>query len=150
MGKQSKVLLGVAAIFILLVGITQIFFNRKIDLRFNSPISLPFSWDKTSPTPIKVVSAVEISVDFGGNEKISGYSYGRNVYESLKQLAAEKKIILETKEYKFGLMVLRIGEKTNNKEASWTYFVNGKGAEIAADRYLVSPGDKVEWKYIKF
>ena len=41
------------------------------------------------------------------------------------------------------------GGTENTKDLSWIYFVNGKSGEVAADKYELKNGDKVEWKYMK-
>ena len=44
-------------------------------------------------------------------------------------------------------MVTKVGSKENSGEKAWTYSVNGKAAQIASDKFLVYPGDKIEWVY---
>jgi hypothetical protein len=56
---------------------------------------------------------------------------------------------LTTKQYDFGVLVEAIGDLANTSDKSWIYFVNGNSASVGADKYIVNPGDVIEWKYVK-
>ncbi|KKP66699.1 MAG: hypothetical protein UR68_C0005G0008 [Candidatus Roizmanbacteria bacterium GW2011_GWA2_35_19] len=42
-----------------------------------------------------------------------------------------------------------IEAKTENKEF-WSFYVNGKMAEVGAGSYIIREGDKIEWKIEKY
>jgi hypothetical protein len=44
---------------------------------------------------------------------------------------------------------MTIGGKTNTKDKVWIYLINGKSGDMAADKYILKPEDKIEWKYLK-
>jgi hypothetical protein len=69
-------------------------------------------------------------------------------FSLLNEFARQKAIILKTKAYSFGTLVEAIGNRKNTKEKAWIYFVNNVSGNVAADKYLLKPGDLVEWKYI--
>jgi hypothetical protein len=56
---------------------------------------------------------------------------------------------ISIKSYSFGTLVESINTVKNTKDKSWIYFVNGASASVGADKYILSPGDTIEWKYIK-
>lgn len=69
-------------------------------------------------------------------------------YEALTKIASQKQILVQTKQYDFGVFVEAIAGKENTKDKTWIYFVNGKSGEVAADKYTLKQNDAVEWKYI--
>lgn len=73
----------------------------------------------------------------------------KTAFEALQNLAKQENLDLKTKQYDFGVFVEGIGGVENTKEKAWIYFINGKSAEVAADKYELKNGDIIEWKYIK-
>jgi len=69
--------------------------------------------------------------------------------ELLTEMTAEKKVVLETKDYVgLGKMIIKIGDLTNGQDNKyWQYWVNGKPASVGADNYQVEANDKIEWKF---
>lgn len=102
---------------------------------------------KATPTP--VVTTETVKIDFGGSKVITGEVRALNAYDALSKLAEKNAVKIETKQYKFGSIVEKIGDKGNNNQYAWIYYVNGKTAEYAADKYVVRAGDLIEWKYSK-
>lgn len=123
-------------------------------------IALFFSGCGTVKTKIVVTSTPSATIfaeakstlvlDFGDG-KVATYSnvLAKNAYEALVIATAENDISLNSKEYDFGILVESIGDKKNTKDLAWIYYVNGKSAEVGADKYELKDGDVVEWKYIK-
>ena len=72
----------------------------------------------------------------------------KTAFEALQNLAQQENLDLKTKQYDFGVFVEGIGGVENTKEKAWIYFINGKSAEVAADKYELKNGDIIEWKYI--
>lgn len=95
---------------------------------------------------------VDLVLDFGKG-KVSTYSANLDesatVFEILSQLCEENDLNLVAEDSDFGVFVKQIGKKGNTKDLFWLYFVNGKMAEVAADKYELKEGDLVEWKYQK-
>jgi NADPH-dependent ferric siderophore reductase len=73
----------------------------------------------------------------------------QTVYSLLDQHAKQKSLTLKTKQYAFGILVEAIGNQANSPDKAWIYFVNGVAGDVAADKKILKPKDKVEWKYIK-
>ena len=67
---------------------------------------------------------------------------GKTVYDILKS-----KHQIEEDKASFGVMIKSIdGVKSTDKEF-WTFSVNGKPAEVAADKFATHTGDKIVWEY---
>lgn len=71
------------------------------------------------------------------------------VFGILEKVAEDNEIDLVTKQYDFGILVESIGEVENSEERAWIYFVNDEAGEVASDKYELSEGDVVEWRYIE-
>jgi len=98
------------------------------------------------------ITSVKTTIDFGNENKIS-YSEENykdlTAYDLLKKIAEKNNIEIKVKQYDFGVFIEEIDGKKNTAEKSWIFFINGKSATEASDKYKVQPGDLVEWKYIK-
>lgn len=70
-----------------------------------------------------------------------------NAYELLTRLLNQNDITYEVTQYDFGVFVNSIGDLESNTQNSWIYSVNDESAQVAADTYLVSDGDTIEWKF---
>ena len=95
----------------------------------------------------KVVSVV---LNFG-DDHIATYSATNTAtaFDALNQVTKDNNILFSVKEYSFGKLVEKIGEKENTKDMAWIFYVNGKSADKGADQFEVFDGDIIEWKYIK-
>ena len=111
-----------------------------------------FRFVSTAPTPSPTENkqAVSVIINFGG-ENIATYSAinTATAFDALDQVTKDNAIPLSVKEYSFGKLVEKIGEKENTKDMAWIFYVNGKSADKGADQFEVHDGDVVEWKYIK-
>jgi hypothetical protein len=80
----------------------------------------------------------------------SGIKYlgeeGKTALELLK-----KNYIVKTKEYSgLGEFVTSInGNEPDPNEYYWSFYVNGKPAQVGASQYSTRPGDEIEWKLEK-
>lgn len=97
----------------------------------------------------KQTSRVTVSIDFGTTAKTYRDIDASTAFDALKESVKRDNITLSGKQYDFGYLVERIGDKTNTKEKSWLYFVNGTAGDVASDKKILNPGDRVEWKYVK-
>jgi hypothetical protein len=93
---------------------------------------------------------VSVHLDFGDG-KILTYNNipAKTAFEALQKVTNQDSITLKTKQYDFGIFVESIGEKSNTKDLSWSFYVNGTLANKASDKYDLLSGDRVEWKYVK-
>ena len=90
---------------------------------------------------------VLVVIENGESKKEATVS-AQTAFETLQNLAQQENLDLKTKQYDFGVFVEGIGGVENTKEKAWIYFINGKSAEVAADKYELKNGDIIEWKYI--
>jgi Domain of unknown function (DUF4430) len=115
--------------------------------------------DKSSapqPSPTAVPSLpsrpVMLTIDFGDRKTYSAtsdISASASAFSLLQAVAARQNLSLTFRDYSFGTLVESVGGLKNTSQKAWVYFINGKSPDIGADKYLLSPGDKVEWKYLK-
>lgn len=148
--KQNKKLLVAVLVVIGVIFIGQMILNSQLKLSSSGKSEgRSFVPESGQASPTIEVKLSKISIDFGNGKKISGEVNAQTAYDALQKIAREKNIIIEIKEYKYGLMVTKIGESAGSGKYYWAFSVNGKTAEIASDRYVLQPGDSVEWKYVK-
>jgi LAS superfamily LD-carboxypeptidase LdcB len=97
-------------------------------------------------------NSVSLQIDFGDGKTTSFEKVltgqEQTAYSLLTAAAEDKNLDLQTQEYDFGVFVKSINGYESTADKAWIYFVNGESGTIAADKYKLAPGDKVEWKYI--
>ncbi|MFA6304225.1 MAG: DUF4430 domain-containing protein [Patescibacteria group bacterium] len=76
----------------------------------------------------------------------------QTVLAVLEKLTTANTLELITKDYpSMGVLVEKIGDKTNGQDNKyWQYYVNGEKPQIGADRFNLSGGELVEWKFEEF
>ncbi|MEK7113169.1 MAG: DUF4430 domain-containing protein [Patescibacteria group bacterium] len=97
-------------------------------------------------------SQTTLVIDYGdGKRESSSFvpRQGQTVFDALKEIAQQKGIVLDTKQYDFGIFVKAIGGYESSNEKAWIYFVNGASGTVAADQHQIKAGDLIEWKYTK-
>lgn len=98
----------------------------------------------------KIERQATVRVIFNKNlvlEDVLIFSDDTNAYELLTRLLNQNEIEYEVTQYDFGVFVNSIGDLESNTQNSWIYSVNDESAQVAADTYLVSDGDTIEWKF---
>ncbi|MBI3380186.1 DUF4430 domain-containing protein [Candidatus Gottesmanbacteria bacterium] len=151
MKKQTRMLVIFVGAAVLLLGIGQYVLRNQINLKLpNISVRDVFKPDEANISPTEVISSETLSIDFGNGQKVTGQAITQNAYQSLVKVAKDNNMKVEVKQYKYGVMVTKVGDVANSPNSAWMYAVNGKPGQIAADRYIVHPGDKVEWKFTKF
>jgi len=99
-----------------------------------------------------ILSQTELKIDYG-DKNVTSYQVclpdSYSAFDSLKSVAENNDIILETQQYDFGIFVKSIDGYESTAEMSWIYFVNGESGQVAADQHILNAGDTIEWKYIK-
>lgn len=90
---------------------------------------------------------VTLTLDFGKGDIATVSTTAKTAYEALKNVTDVKGIPVKTKQYDFGLFVESIRDIPSGREKAWIYFVNGTSAQVAADKYELVKGDRVEWRY---
>lgn len=104
------------------------------------------------PTPVPQINEVRkpvtLMIDFGDFIATRSVEMTSSL-TAYSSLLTEDEFTLDTQKYDFGVFVKSINGYESGKDKAWIYFVNGKLGDMAADKYFVKPGDKVEWKYVK-
>ncbi|MFA6551818.1 MAG: DUF4430 domain-containing protein [Patescibacteria group bacterium] len=93
------------------------------------------------------VEMVFLTIDFGAEKKTAQVEFkeGTTVFDILQAGTKKLELDLATQTYSIGVFINSIGDKKNGQENYWTYYVNGKFAQVAADKYKLKAGDRVEW-----
>lgn len=116
-------------------------------------ISTPFSTpQETVVTEGNTKTSVIVTADFGGGKVESmsiPYEEGLTAFTTLEKLSEKASFTLKTKVYDFGTFVESVGNYPSGQDKTWIYYVNQKPGDIASDKYILKPDDKVEWKYEK-
>jgi hypothetical protein len=66
---------------------------------------------------------------------------GRNALDLLKVFHK-----VDTKDTSFGPMIIGIDGVQPDSSHYWSFYVNGKMADVGADQYITKNGDLIEWK----
>ena len=152
MKKQTIVLLAFLIGVFLLIGIGQFLVSKQKSLNLptsqSRSVEVPTAGSPTL-TLVPTILSSSVTIDFGDGKKVSGKTSAKNAYEALVEVAKLNKLTVEVKQFKYGKMVVEIGQKENSTNYFWSYLVNGKSGQIAADSFLIYPNDKVEWVYKK-
>jgi len=78
------------------------------------------------------------------------FNQGDSAFNVLKNALEKSNVVLETKNYDIGVLIESIGGiKNGENEKYWMYYINEKLANIAADKYKINLGDKIEFKFEK-
>jgi hypothetical protein len=171
MKKQSVLIISLGVVVVLVVVTGQLFFSKKADVQLSTSEpqalisiqeekSTPFPTvihtitpvvvtGGPSPTPPKRSGDVVAILDFGNNQQIRDLVYAQNALEALQELVKGRSLAITVKEYKYGKLVEKIGDKANDSEHFWAYYVNGELGNVAGDKFIVHPKDAVQWKYEK-
>lgn len=96
---------------------------------------------------------VFLVIDFSGGEikEIEvEFKEKMTVFDFLQEGVKESGIFLQARMYNIGVFIEIIGDKKNGQDRKyWSYYVNGDFAQVAADKFELKAGDKVEWKFGK-
>lgn len=142
-------------ILVLLIG-GVVVFQSRINRDTSSTISdtessqqrLVTTPNAAQPTRKPKENEVVVDINFGNSLPVHEYVVAQNAYEALIAAAKKKNYPVETKEFPYGKMIVKVGNQASNTAYYWNYKVNGKNGTVAADRYIIHPGDTVEWQYI--
>ncbi|OGG22170.1 hypothetical protein A3D03_02620 [Candidatus Gottesmanbacteria bacterium RIFCSPHIGHO2_02_FULL_40_13] len=156
MKKQIKVLFTILGV-VLIIGVLGFSWreyqgiNRvTLDKTLPTERSLDLNKAINNPSSTPVTAAREkVNIDFGGGKIITTQVESTNAYEALLKAAKINNLQIERKEYKFGSLVTKIGDKENNSSFAWIYYVNGKTGQFSAEKFIIHPQDVVDWKYEK-
>ena len=78
------------------------------------------------------------------------FKEGMTAFNLLGNEAEKLNLTLKSKTYDIGVFIEAIGNKENGEDGKyWLYYVNGEMPQVAADKQVLIPGDKVEFKFEK-
>jgi hypothetical protein len=97
---------------------------------------------------IQSIPHVSVEID-DGNTIATESAVASTAYEALVSVTKEKGMVLEVKQYDFGVFVQKVGDKVSSATMSWIYFINGQSGTVAADKTILKENDVVSWKYMK-
>ncbi|MFA5318136.1 MAG: DUF4430 domain-containing protein [Patescibacteria group bacterium] len=98
------------------------------------------------------VEKINLIIDFSDKKESVQVEFkeGVTVFDVLQSGTEDLGIALETQMYGVGVFINVIGDKKNGQDNNyWTYYVNDEFANVAADKYKLRAGDRVEWKFRK-
>lgn len=150
MKNQTRMFIYIVAAVILFLGAFQYFSQGKVNLTLPDLGRQSIFKPEGSLTPVESLKVENVSIDFGNGQKLTGQVSTQSAYQALVQVAKDNNKTVEVKQYKYGIMVTKVGDAESKDSAGWVYSVNGKQGQIAADRYIIYPGDQVLWEFKKF
>lgn len=94
---------------------------------------------------LTVDNSTDPALTFGPYE----FKANQTLFDLTKNAAQEKNLKFEFKDYgEMGYLVTRIGEAINGRDNKyWQYWVNNEQLQVAANKYIVKPGDIILWKF---
>jgi len=102
----------------------------------------------------KIEKKVMLIID-SGEELLSKaieteFKEGMTAFNLLSDETEKLNLTLKFKTYNMGVFIEAIGNKENGEDGKyWLYYVNGEMPQLAANKQLLSSGDKVEFKFEK-
>lgn len=134
---------------LLLSGLAGFFIFRKVAVTPSASFTpTPTPLDSITPLPAAVFVNIAYSTDKTSHYS-ENYMASTSALTILESVATQSGIPVKLKKFSFGTMVESINNEANTKDKAWIYFVNDQSASVSADSYIVRPGDKIDWKYIK-
>jgi hypothetical protein len=139
---KNKKIISLIILIVVLLAVVYFFpkfFPKKIDfLNQNSEQNL---------------GKINLTIDYssGLTQNFTGnFEEGMTAFGFLKIFSQKENFSVLTKDYDFGIFIESIGEKKNGEGGNyWLYYVNGQMPPVAADKYVLKSGDKVEFKFEK-
>jgi len=143
--KKINILIGISIGLIIIVAALAIL-SGKIG-QFSHEEEVIISQEKPENKVMLVIN--------GGEELLSKaleteFKEGMTAFNLLSDEAEKLNLTLRFKTYDMGVFIEAIGDKENGEDGKyWLYYVNGEMPQLAADKQLLIPGDKVEFKFEK-
>jgi len=101
-------------------------------------------------------SVVSLMLDYGDG-RVRVYpeiriSDNETLLQLLEKQATDAKLSLRIKDFgDLGVLVEEIGGEENGRDGKyWQYWVNNLAIPYGADKYIVKPGDVIEWKFLNY
>jgi hypothetical protein len=143
--KNLKILIGIAAVLILIISIWGAVIGIQIaKIAHSSPFL-------TSEISIKREASLVIDDGTGFPQNLElEIAPTSTAFDLLKKGVALLGLDLKTKIYDAGIFIESIGDKKNGESGKyWLYYVNGKMPQVSCDKQQINSGDKAEFKFQK-
>lgn len=148
MGKKTLLTIsGMVLVVIVLLLVQQLAIRKQQSVPTNTVSQREYTIASSTPTFAFAPKEIAVVIDFGNGRRIEGGVNAANAFEALSILTRARDITIAVKEYKFGVLVESIDNLKNTNVSAWSYSVNGKPGQIAADRQLINSNDTVTWEY---
>src|SRR3990172_110969 len=113
MKKQTKGMLIILALVVVLVIVGQLFISKQGNLSLPQfPARSPDLSKEGLLNATPTITQSSISIDFGDGRKIVEKVQAANIYEALSQIAKEKNMEVAASSHKYGVLVEKIESKT--------------------------------------
>lgn len=87
----------------------------------------------------------KVGTSVNAQQQLTDIKYnGQNGIDALTLLKKHAKV--QAKHYSFGDLVTSINGSAGNGPKYWTFYINGKEAQVGAGSYITKNQDKLEWK----
>lgn len=135
---QKKLLLFFIAVVILFSGI--LYFQNTDS---NSSTDLSTTTLENSSETFEITQVINFGNDVPPESSTVQAQQGKTALELLQ---SSKNV--EVKEFDFGTLVESIdGYKNGTENKYWSYYVNGKEANVGASEYQVQANDEIRWEF---
>lgn len=105
-------------------------------------------------TPLEESEILETAICIIDDGKDSPKNYEIEIKEEitafdlLKKVSEEASFKIKTSQYEYGIFIEAIGGVENGQDGKyWLYYLNGQMPSVAADKQLVKPGDRLEFRF---
>lgn len=92
-----------------------------------------------------------LKIDSGDESSVATVSANikadNNVLDCLQRASAAQGFEVVVKNSSFGTLVQKIGDKENDSQNFWMFYVSGELGQVSADKAEIKDGDMVEWRY---
>lgn len=93
------------------------------------------------PETFNVTQTIKYSAD-----KTETYLHQTTNNETVFDVLSKTVKSVDSKQYDFGVMINSIDSvKSGTDKKYWVYYVNDQSAQVAADKYILKPNDKIVW-----
>lgn len=98
-----------------------------------SPITIVFKYAESEITEIQNVGIIK----------------DQSVLDLTQKIAEENQLAFKTQDYgELGLLVTQIGDQLNGQQNKyWQYYVNGELANVGAQAFKLTGGERIEWVF---
>jgi len=140
--RKIKIFIAIGIGIIIFIGGWVILSNKTEQLLPQEEIGLPQE---------TILQEVILVIDNGqGLPQVfeAEFRQGITAFDLLEEETKKLDLTLKTKTYDMGVFIEAIGHKENGQDGKyWMYYVNEVLPMVAADKYELKPGDKVEFKF---